>query len=61
MDALDNLYTVDSSSIRRLMQVNAGRRAFSTFFNKDHFMNLMIINFENAASHKYVVQKAKGL
>jgi len=28
-------------------------------FHKDWFLDLMIITFENAASHKYVVQKAK--
>ena len=27
----------------------------------NRFLDLIIINFENAASHKYVVQQAKGL
>ena len=44
-----------------LIQDKAGRRAFSTVSNKDRFLDLMIINCENAASHKYVVQKGKSL
>jgi len=46
---------------RRLMQDNIGQRTFSTFFKKDRFLVLMIINFENASLHKYVVQKANSL
>jgi len=34
---------------------------YSQFFKKDWFLELMIINFEIAASHKYVVQKAESL
>ena len=34
---------------------------YSQFFKKDWFVELMIINFEIAASHKYVVQKAESL
>jgi len=34
---------------------------FSTFFKKDQFLYLVIINFVNAASNKYVVQNAKSL
>jgi len=30
----------------------------SQYFKKDWFLDVMIINCENAASHKYVVQKA---
>ena len=40
-------------------QRNAGRRTFLAFFKKDRFLDLMIINFENTASHKYVVQKSR--
>ena len=39
---------------------NAGRRTFLTFFKKDRFLDL-IINFENTASHKYLVQHSKSL
>jgi len=47
--------------MHRLIQDNAGRRTFVTFFKKDRFLDLMIINFENTASHKYLVQKTKSL
>jgi len=41
---------------------NAGRKTFSTFFKMHCFLDLMIANFENAASHKYnLVQTAKRL
>jgi len=36
---------------------NAGRRTFPTLFKKDRFLDLMIVNFENATSHKHIVQK----
>ena len=42
----------------RLIKDNGGQRTFLTFFKKDRFLDLMIINFENASSHKYVVHKA---
>jgi len=48
-------------SIRRLMQDNAGRRAFPTFFKKDRILHFMTFNFENAASHIYAMQKSKRL
>jgi len=38
---------------------NAGRRTFPTLFKKDRFLDLMIVNFENATSYKYVVQKGE--
>ena len=38
------------------MQDNLGRRTFSTFFKPDRSLDLMTFNFENAASHKNVVQ-----
>ena len=47
--------------LRRLIQDNAGRRTFLTFFKKDRFLDLMVIKFENTASHKYLVQKSKSL
>jgi len=40
---------------------NAARTTFSTFFNNRRFFDLMIINFENPASHKYIVKKSKSL
>jgi len=40
---------------------NAGRKTFSTFFEKDRFLDLTNVNFGNAASHKFVVQKSKNL
>jgi len=49
------------SVIRILIQDNAGRKTFSIFFKKDRFSYLMSFNFENAVSHKYVVQKSKRL
>ena len=42
--------------LRRLIQANGGQRTFSTFFKNDRFLNLMIINFQNACTHKYFVQ-----
>jgi len=47
--------------MRRLIQDNGEQRTFSTFFKKDRFLGLMIINFENASSHKHVVLKANSL
>ena len=38
-----------------------GRRTFSTFFKKDRFLDMMVINFEHASSHKYVMRTAKSL
>ena len=49
------------SSIRRLIRDKVGQRTFSIFFKKAQFLDLMIINFENAASNKSVVQNAKSL
>jgi len=46
MDALDDFAQI-ILSIGRLIQGNAGRRTFSTYFR---FLDLTIINFENAAS-----------
>jgi len=43
------------------MHDSAGQRTFTVFFKKDRFLDLMIINFEIASSHKYVVQNAKRL
>jgi len=54
------LFTQDRSSNRSLIQDNAGRRTFSTFFKKDQFLDLMIVNFENTTSHKYLVKKLKS-
>jgi len=34
---------------------------FNHFSKKHGFLDLMIINFENATSHKYVVETAKSL
>ena len=40
---------------------NAGRRTFLTFFKKNRILDWMIIiNFENTASHKYLVQTFKS-
>jgi len=33
----------------------------STYFKNDRFLNLMIVSFDNAAVHKYVVQNATSL
>jgi len=38
-----------------------GRRTFSTFFKKDRFLDMMIVNVEHACSHKHVVRTAKSL
>jgi len=54
MDAVHDFFT-DHPLVQ-----NAGRRTFSTPFKKARFMNL-IVDFENAASHKYVVQQGKDL
>jgi len=43
MEAVDDFFT-DYPSIE-----NAGRRTFSTFFKKDRFLKLIIVNFGNAA------------
>ena len=43
-----------------MIQDNAGRRASSTVSKEDRFFDLMVVNVENAASHKYVVQKVKS-
>jgi len=55
MDAVDDVFTVHP------FIENAGRRTFLTFFKKDRFLKLIIVNFGNAASHKYVVEKGKNL
>jgi len=55
MDAVDDFFT------NHPFVHNTGRRTFSAFFKKDRFLYLMIVNFENAASHSYVVQKGKDL
>ena len=55
MDALDNFSQTIHSYINTWQ-----RRTFSTFFKKDRFSDLTIINFENASSHQYVVRKAKS-
>jgi len=54
MDAVHNFFT-DHPFVE-----NAGR-TLSTRFKKDRFLHLMIVDFETAASHKYVVQKGKDL
>jgi len=40
---------------------NALRKKLSIFFKTRPFLDVMVINFENAASHKYVVHAAKIL
>jgi len=35
----------------RLIQDNGAQRTLSAFFKKNRFLDLMIINFENASSH----------
>jgi len=49
MDAVHNFFT-DHPFVE-----NAGR-TLSTRFKKDRFLHLMIVDFETAASHKYVVK-----
>ena len=44
-----------------MIQDKAGRRASSTVSEENRFFDLMVASFENAASHKYVVQKSKSL
>ena len=44
-----------------MIKDKAGRRASSTVSKADWFFDLMVVSFENAASHKYVVQKGKSL
>jgi len=56
-----HLIILHRSINRRLIQENAGRRTFLKFFTKDRFLDLMIINFENTASHEYLVQKSKSM
>jgi len=46
-----NWWFLRRSSIPGLIQDNAGRKRFLTFFKKDPCLDLMIINFENAALH----------
>jgi len=55
MDAVDDFFT------NHPFVDKAGRRTFSTYFKKDHFLDLMIVNFENVASQKCVPQKGKNL
>ena len=44
-----------------MIQDNAGRRAPSAVSKEDRRFDLMVVSFENAALHKYVVQKGKSL
>jgi len=44
-----------------MIQDNSGRRASSTVSKEDRFFDLLVVIFENAALHKYVVQKGKSL
>jgi len=37
---------------------NAGRREIRNNFKKGSVLDLMIFNFKNAVSHRYVVQKS---
>jgi len=53
MDAVHDFFT-DHPFVE-----NVGRRTFSILFKKYRFLHLMIVDFENAASHKYVEQKAR--
>jgi len=55
MDAFDDSFT-DHPFVE-----NAGQRTFSTFFQTYRFLVLMLVNFENAASNKFAVQKDKNL
>jgi len=41
--------------------INAARKKLSTIFKKQPGLDVMIINFENAASHKCAVRTAKSL
>jgi len=56
MDPLDNFYTdhifVDGYKQRRTNDI-------LSIFKKDRFLDLIIINFENIASHKYAVQNLR--
>ena len=52
---------VQTIKFRGLIHDNAGRKRFSKFCKDDRFFVLMLYNFENAALHKYVVQKGKSL
>ena len=57
MNVLDNFYT--DHPFVDLLQTTKDERTFLAFFKKDRFLELMIIiNFVNIASHKYVVQKS---
>ena len=44
-----------------MIQDKAGRRSFLTVSKEDRFFDLMVVSFENATSHKCVVQKGKSL
>jgi len=55
MEALGNFSHIIHSQI----QDNAGGRTFLTLFKKDRFLDLMIVDFENSASYKYLVQKSR--
>jgi len=59
MEALDDFYTYHPFVYWYMTtQVEGHSQHFS---NRIGFLHLMIVNFENAASHKYVVQHAKSL
>jgi len=59
MDALDNFYT--DRSFVDWYKTKQDEGHFLTFFKKDRFSDLMIINFENIVSHKYLAQKSESL
>ena len=44
-----------------MIQDKAERRAFLTVSKENCFFDLMVVSFENATSHKYVVQKGMSL
>jgi len=54
MDALDNFYTDQSFVDWYKTTQDEGH-----FFKKDQFLDLMIANFENTASHNYLLQKSE--
>ena len=58
---MNGWWFLNRSSFHGLIHDNEGKRTFSTFFKKDRFLVLTIINFEIVASHKYVVQNSKSL
>ena len=57
----DGWWFLHRFSIRTSIKDKVGRMTFPIYCKKYRLSELFIINFENTASPKYIVQKAKSL